>query len=363
MVKVNFRDGIVKVRPDVPTDLYVLKNVIFPGDLVKARTSRRVRKKDEEKAGDKGERISMTLQLEVEAVDFHEFTRRLRIKGKIKQGPEEYVALGSYHTFNIGKNDLLTIQKEKWPRFLLEKLEKAKKAGILPKIAILAIDRGSAAIGILDNYRLELHIELDRHIPGKYFSNTREHDIVLREFFGEVTSALQEIERTFKPGLLLIGGPGFVKENYLNFLKEKSIELAQNTQLIGASSGGAAGVNEISRRDELQKLAQEYAIIQETQLLEELLARIGRDEHKVAYSVGHVEQAAQMGAIETLMLNDRLLTIRADEERTRVNAIIKKVEGSGGKVVIFDSLQEPGKRLHAFGDIAALLRYAVWLDN
>jgi len=322
-----------------------------------------VRKRDKGKPGDKGERISMTLQLEVEDVDLHEFTGRLRIKGIIRQGPEEHVAMGTYHTFNIEKNNLLTIQKEKWPRFMIEKLEKAKVASTLPNVGILAIDRGSAAIGILDNYRLELHAELDRHIPGKYYSDTREHDIVLREFFGEVTSALKEFVETRKPSLLLIGGPGFVKEQFLKLLKEKSINIAKHSQLVGASSGGAAGVHEIFRRDELKKLAQEYAVIQEMQLIEELLTRIGQDDQKVAYSLEWVNQAAQAGAIETLMVNDRLLTRTSETKRAQVYAIINQVERTGGKLMIFDSQQEPGKRLHAFGDIAALLRYAFWINH
>ncbi len=329
---------------------------------MKARTSRRVRKKDKGKARDKGERITMTLQLEVEDVELHEFTGRLRTKGTIIQGPEEHIALGSYHTLNIGINDHLTIQKEKWSRFLLDKLKKSKLAGTLPKVAILAIDRGSAAIGILDNYRLEQSVELNYQLPGKYFSETRDHDIVLREFFGELTSALSEIEKLHNPGILVIGGPGFVKDHYLKFIKDKSMKLAKKAQLVGASSGGVAGVNEIVRRDELKKIAQDYAIIQETQFLEELLARIGRDEHKVVYAIGHVEQASRKGAIETLLLNDNLLVSRNEQERSRVNAIINRVEAQGGTLVVFDSRQGPGKRLHAFGDMAALLRYALWIE-
>jgi len=46
-----------------------------------------------------------------------------------------------------------------------------------------------------------------------------------------------------------------------------------------------------------------------------------------------------------------------------VNAIINRVEAQGGTLVVFDSRQGPGKRLHAFGDIAALLRYALWLES
>jgi protein pelota len=271
--------------------------------------------------------------------------------------------MGAYHTFNIEKNDHLTIQKEKWSRFMIEKLEKAKSASRLPKVAILAMDRGSAAIGILDNYRLELQVELDRQIPGKYYSDTREHEIILREFFGEITSALREVAEISEPSLLLIGGPGFVKEHYLKFLKGKSMPLAQNAQLVGASIGGAAGVHEIFHRDELKKLTQEYAVIQEMQLIEELLARIGKEEHKVAYSLEWVKQAAQAGAIETLMVNDRILTRSSEITRAQVYALINQVERTGGKLTIFDAQQEPGKRLHAFGDIAALLRYEFWYNQ
>ena len=64
--------------------------------------------------GTKGDRKPMWLKLKVKSVSFHEFSNRLRIKGTILEGPEDFVSFGSYHTFNIETGQQVTIQKSEW---------------------------------------------------------------------------------------------------------------------------------------------------------------------------------------------------------------------------------------------------------
>ena len=90
-------------------DLWALYNVIERGDKISAKTHRRVVLRE----GAKGERKPMRLKINVESLSFHEFSNRLRIKGTILEGPDEYVSYGSYHTLNIKIDKIITITKNK----------------------------------------------------------------------------------------------------------------------------------------------------------------------------------------------------------------------------------------------------------
>ena len=106
----NRKQGEIFVLTENLNDLWTLYNVISPKDKVAARTYRRVVLRE----GSKGDRKPMRLKLDVEDVSFHEFSNRLRIKGKIIEGPEEFVSFGTYHTLNIEPNQKVSITKKNW---------------------------------------------------------------------------------------------------------------------------------------------------------------------------------------------------------------------------------------------------------
>ncbi|MCK4687445.1 MAG: mRNA surveillance protein Pelota, partial [Candidatus Lokiarchaeota archaeon] len=94
ILEYNQKQQEITVKIESLYDLWILFNLISKNDKVAARTQRRIVLKE----GSKGERKSMYLKLNVEDVSFHEFTNRLRIKGTILEGPEDFVSYGTYHT-------------------------------------------------------------------------------------------------------------------------------------------------------------------------------------------------------------------------------------------------------------------------
>src|SRR6056297_3344099 len=100
------REGKIKVRIDNMDDLWHLKNIINPDDVVSAVTYRREETQRDKIRSERGEKKRMRLDIEVEKMEFHEFSDRLRILGVIIDGPQD---LGSYHTLNLTDRDELTI--------------------------------------------------------------------------------------------------------------------------------------------------------------------------------------------------------------------------------------------------------------
>ena len=102
------RKGEIKLIPENLDDLWHLKFIIEPGDIVFSLT-KRVRESSDKLRSDK-EKVTVRLGIEVEKVEFYKFANRLRITGKIVAGVED----SGYHTINIPVGKELSIIKEKW---------------------------------------------------------------------------------------------------------------------------------------------------------------------------------------------------------------------------------------------------------
>lgn len=73
----------------------------------------------------------------------------------------------------------------------------------------------------------------------------------------------------------------------------------------------------------------------------------------VTYGIKQVETAANMGAVEKMLVLDNLV-----REKTTQN-IMNTAENMGGSVEIISSEHDAGKQLEALGSIASFLRYPI----
>ncbi len=329
-------EGEIKLIPESLDDLWHLRYIIEPGDVVFSLT-KRVSESGDKIRSDK-EMVTVRLGVEVEKIEFHKFANRLRISGKIVGGVED----SGYHTLNIGVGKELSIIK-KWKKEQLDRLESAVKASNQPEIAIVTLEEGDAVIGVLRQWGVE-EVASIRKSYGKESSQRI-------EFFSEILSALKNIDFKY----LVVAGPGFTKEDFIRFLKEKDPEIAKKCVTADVSSIGVRGFVEVLRRGVVNRIARDLRLAEEAEYLEELMERIAKGE-KVAYGLEEVKKACEYGAIEVLLVADEFL--REEREKWDIDSLLEMVESSGGKVIIISTEFEPGKRLMAIGGIAALLRFS-----
>lgn len=117
--------GLQTKRLAVESDLDVwhLQQIIEHNDFAKAKTVRTIFvKRGEER--EKGRRKLVLLKIKVEKIEFEEYTKRLRLTGKIVEAPEE-VQLGDYHTIEVGRGTAVEIEKKRWTEEQLERLKRA----------------------------------------------------------------------------------------------------------------------------------------------------------------------------------------------------------------------------------------------
>ena len=93
------------------------------------------------------------------------------------------------------------------------------------------------------------------------------------------------------------------------------------------------------------------------ELVGEVLKRLGKGENNITYGLKEVEKAAIYGAVDHLLVLDKLLV--NPEEREKIEKIIKLVKSNGGRVTIMSSLHDSGKTVEGLSGIIALLRFPI----
>ena len=160
IVKKDFRKGIVKIRIDDPDDFWYLNTIIETGDLVKGKTTRKIRIGDGDNA--KVAKKTLTLQIEAETVEYT--STSLRVNGKIKDGPED-IPRDSYHAISLEIKEEYTIHKKNWFSYHKQKLEEAtsKKYNYL----LCLLDREEAIFAITKKYGYKVLTKLKGTVPKK----------------------------------------------------------------------------------------------------------------------------------------------------------------------------------------------------
>jgi protein pelota len=337
----------ITLVPESLDDLWHLAYVLEPGDLVSGDTHRRIQRKDDQMRDTGGEREHMYVTIEVEDVDFHKFSNRLRVSGTIEDCSRED-QLGMHHTLNVEEREEIEVEKI-WKADQLERLEEAVEATDQPDVAIATVEEGEAHIHVVAQYGVDEHGSFSG-TTGKG-ENERGRD----ELFGELARALSHLDAE----AIILAGPGFTKQDALGYIEENYPDLAGKITTVDTGAVGGRGVHEVLKRGAVEEIQAETRIAEESELIDELTEQIATD-GKAAYGVDEVEKAVEFGAVERLLvLDERLRVERAGEGDwdVDVNDLVTQVEQQGGDVTVFSHEFAPGEQLRNLGGIAAVLRY------
>ena len=350
------KTGEVSLIPESLDDLWHLKHIIEAGDLVYSLTYRRLEGVTDKIRPVKTEKKPLRLGIRTESIEFHKFSRRLRIKGVIEKGLD--TELGSYHTFNIEPGTELSIIKA-WKEHQLKRIREAGKVVASPDVIVVTIEDGEAVAGVVRQYGVDELFSI-RYSSGKGMGRGDESK---SDFFYDVLKQLKNSFVSLAAEAVIIAGPGFVKNDFFAFLKDKDTELAKRARTEQTSSIGTSGFIEVLKRGAVERLKKEERLTREVRLLDKLMEEISKEEDggKAVYGKEEVRNALQYGAIETLLISDeKLMASRVgEEEEKEIESLLRDVERKRGKIVVFSTEFEPGKRLNGLGGIAALLRFKI----
>ena len=340
----------VKVLIEYEEDLWTLRMVLRPGDLVEGWTTRDVAGK----AGSVKERRAMILKIKVGNVEFQPFTGKLRVFGVIVEGPEEYGVRGKHHSMYLTVGDVITLEREEgWSDRVLEKF---KSSGPRGKALIIAVDYDEYAIALVANHGFKILVEESSHIPGK--DDPRREEAIERYVDRVSRTVLETMESDIS--IVVVVGPGYLKNMVAD--KIKALNPMVKVYTDDTSMGGVTGLREALRRPSTLEYLREFSIVEAESVLEEFMSLVAREPERVAYGLRDVKAVALMKAIRHVVVLDSMLSSPEDSVREDVELILARAEDVKAKVTIVPRESPPGERVERLGGVIAILRYPIPLN-
>ncbi len=347
----DLRKGYIKLLPEDQDDLWILYNIIKPGDLVTGLTSRDIKHEE----GGSSRRIPMILTIRVKTLEFQPFTERLRIRGIVVEGPERFGVKGHHHTINVEPGTVIVLQKEYWAKNYLDMITKASSKKY--KILLIALDYDEAAIALLSEQGLKILEEISSNVTGK--RDPRSFEKKLREYFDELAKKIIYYVEKNDPSIVVIASPGDLQRRLYSlissYLKTKKINIIVDS----VSMGGISGIRELLRRDSVREAVKEVSVIKARGVLEEFYRRLVKEPERIAYGLDHVEFAVKMNAVEKLVVLDKFLRTFDENIRKRIDKVLDEAYKRGAEIIIVPYNTDTGIEIDGLGGIIALLRYSL----
>jgi|TARA_Y100000310_G_scaffold305780_1_gene346304 protein pelota len=344
----NLKRGEVKILTQNLDDLWYLSTIIDPKDIVKGKTLRKIKSQSNQEKSKEATKRAVFIKINVEKVEFSKYSNVLRVAGVIREAPEE-VPLGEHHTFNVDDNTAITIIKNQWLKYQLDKLKEAsseRKSSLL----ICVHDREEAYFALLKKYGYEVL----SHIQGQV-QKKREDNAKKENFYLTIITKLKDYVERYKIKQIILASPSFWKEELLKELKDD--ELKKKMILATCSSATKNGIDEVIKRPEVREALKQERTAKEMNKVEGLFTEISKNNLAV-YGLKETENASAMGAVKDLLITDSFIRkSRMENFYNRVENVMRTVDKTKGHVEIISSEHEGGKKLDGLGGIGAILRF------
>lgn len=222
---------------------------------------------------------------------------------------------------------------------------------------LVVMDRKEATFGLLEGKQIKILRKITSGVPGKIRAGgqssqrfARITEGLAKEFFRRIADVMKELFFDL-PKLkgILVGGPIPTKED---FVKEGQITTQLKDKIIGLVDLGDASEHGIELLVEgSSEILAQQEITKEKKLLERFFERLGKND-RVAYKKEDVEKALKYGAVQMIILSDKLKKPEIEEWR-------KKAEGISAEVEMVSTETGEGEQFYNLGGIGALLRYEI----
>jgi protein pelota len=345
---INFNEATntLSIVADTLDDLYLLARIISPGDKVEAKSYRRYRPSE----SDEGEQKEVVVEISVEKIELDKNAERLRLTGKITRGkPEQYVAIGSYHTLNLQTGERIAIAKQEWPDYLRAMIRDAVEASKRPRLGVVAIDDEKAVFAYVKGYGISIAAEIYSKLSKKMKQS--EYEKEKAKFLQQVAQKIKDM----KVDTVVVAGPGFTKEDLKAYMQASRLELGKKLFWVNASDTEISGIKEALWSEELGKFLEKEKVKEEFDYINLFLKGLT---FGASFSgVEKVRQAIESYQAGVVLVNDSVIN-EEDIKQVLKEAYVNKVP-----IKIFNSEDDAGMQLKSFGNIAAIGKQLVAQNN
>ena len=349
--RLDVRHGLVTITPEQPDDLWTLRRVVSKGDFVAGETTRVYKDTGEYSRPDK-ERIKVTVTIEVESVHLDSTLSRLRVSGKIVDVSNELLSKGSFHSLNVSEGHRLSIRKpDGFSSVQLRLIEGANAPR--DNYAIVALDRRDAGIGVIKGTHLHILPIIESGITGKMYQDSRKGG---SKYFEEIADALAII---YPPNAkVFVLGPGNTKDIFANYVQRERKEFGEVRVIEGSDVVGGDGVYVALRNPILPLALSVSRLAKVSMLIQEVMRRISLGDGRVSLAFSDCLKAARQGAVEHLIVSDKIFSQKGVEEEQIVE-LLNVTEEYRGEAFLLDTTTDLGSQVNVLGGVVGLLRFAI----
>ncbi|CAM9146336.1 unnamed protein product [Ascophyllum nodosum] len=355
-------DGFVQMKTEEAEDMWHAYNLITAGDRVRTSTVRKV--VNESATGSTtSKRVRLNLTIAVERVDFDSVSCLLRLSGR-NSAENPHVKIGAYHTLDLELNQVFSIEKDLWDTIHLERIETSSDPSKKAEVAAVVMTGGLAHVCLVTSHMTVTRARIEINIPRKRAGST-DHNKAKSRFYEAVYQAIVRHVNFEQIKCVLLGSPGFVKDDFFEFLNLEAVRreervLIENKSkfvLVHASSGHKRAVEDILGQPAVQSRLADTKAAEEIRALANFYDMLKKDPERAYYGYNHVSRANEELAIDSLLVTDGLFRSSDLPTRRKYVALVEAARDKGAKVFVFSSMHVTGEQLGQLSGIAAVLRF------
>lgn len=331
------RSGGMKLVPNNNDDIYYLSLIILPGDKISSYTTRKLSLD----GGKTQKKITLKLEIKVEAVDSDLETGIMYIKGKTSC-EHEHVRIGSYHTLDVAVGTEFTLTKKEWKQSDISKINKCCKE--VPEICfVIFFEKGCAVSTVSSN---EINIVYKEDARSKTFKDLVCNTIKIKSKVKSIVIAgASEIRNEFHKQLLSTDSA----------ISKITIVLKLTPDYKGLSNSKV--ISKILSDPNMLPSLQNLKFVDDLKEIQKFFVSIDLNQEEVCIGLKEVSEALDYGAVKTLFVTDKFCKPKTVSEREFADSFIKKADELRAKVCIIPVGLDLGERLETIGSVACSLSF------
>jgi protein pelota len=210
----------------------------------------------------------------------------------------------------------------------------------------VSLDEDTCRIALLRQSGIQWIADVDSKRSGKMYESTD----TMKEYFNEIISIVKN--NMSKGSSLVVVGPGFTREHFVKYGKEKEPELFEKIHLHATGQAEMNGIQEAIKTGIVKQITRENRVVYETEQIEKLFNEI-RKNGLATYGEKEVKNALVNGAVEKLLITDTLVRTEKGEE------LLRLAKKNNSEFTIINTMHDAGKKIEGIGGIAAILRFNI----
>ncbi|EME29938.1 Protein pelota [Galdieria sulphuraria] len=355
--------GTLKLVPESSDDMWEIYNLVSTGDFVRASTIRKVQKELSSGATE-NERMRLFLTVQVDDTEFDAEGCELRISGR-NVVENEHVKLGAHHTLVLEPHRAVSIGKESWDEFTLQRIKEACDPSATAEVAAILLQEGYALVCVVSRSLTLVKAKVETFIPRKGKDAAFNRERALSKFFLQLFQSCAQNINFQVVKVLIIASPGFVKDEFFKFFFEEAarrdlrtlVSFKSKVILCNISAVTKWALEEVLSDDALSKKLENVKALEETRALNTFFHTFDSCPEKAAYGWDEVGTAVELSAVDALFISDEIFRTSDVTRRKQIVEMVEHVKQAGGKLFVLSTMHVSGIRLKELTGIAATLRF------